>query len=526
MRKTIHKFRRAAVSLAVLGLSIAPFAVTPAQAEIYGLVVGIDKYKHLSVLAGAVNDARDIEDALAKVGAKKVITLIDEEATRDRIMSAWDEITQNAVPGDTVVFTYAGHGGQEPEKVKGTEADGLDEAFQLAGFQNIRPGNRERILDNEINLMFAKARHLTVIFVADSCHSGTMTRSFDNRAGTLRTRLGGYGEIIDDPLPQPNPNVARLDVEDLDNVVYFGAVRDDQVAQEFKIERKARGLLSWSFARAMRGGGDIDGDGFVNTSELSTYLTENVRTKSEGRQYPQMTPRGKPADVSIRVAPEQPPEPDLPAAVSIINAAASDALVAELTHAAAAQTDSADLIWDFITGDILTSSGDVLARIGPSAKPAAAQGVIDKWLLLRDLGKLSEKRPLALRVGPDDSLHRAGSQVKITVSGQQHDKLIVFNLAVDGTIQYLIPVPNDPNPHYRGELVPGETLQFPLRVVAPFGADHLVALSAPRVNHALVDALNSLNGRKAAGEARILIREILKDSTFQLGQVGLFTTDR
>ena len=60
----------------------------------------------------------------------------------------------------------------------------------------------------------------------------------------------------------------------------------------------------------------------------------------------------------------------------------------------------------------------------------------------------------------------------------------------------------------------------------PFGADHLVALSAPRVNHALIDALNSLNGRQAAGEARTLIREILKDSTFQLGQVGLFTTDR
>ncbi|MEM7429762.1 MAG: caspase family protein [Pseudomonadota bacterium] len=514
------------LTLGALGLAFVPFAPAPALADIYGLVVGIDRYEHLPVLAGAVNDARDIEDALGRVGAKKVITLIDGEATRDRIMAAWNEITAAAVPGDTVVFTYAGHGGQEPEKVKGSEADGLDEAFQLAGFQHTRPGNRERILDNEINLMFAKARHLKIIFVADSCHSGTMTRSFDNRAGTLRTRLGGYGEIIDDPLPPPNPNVAKLDVEDLDNVVYFGAVRDDQVAQEFKIEQKARGLLSWSFARAMRGGGDIDGDGFVNTSELSTYLTENVRTKSEGRQYPQMTPRGKPAEVSIRVAPEAPAERDLPAAVSIINAAAADALTGELQNTVAAKTDLADLIWDFATGDIITSSGDVLARIGPSARPARAQGVIDKWLLLRDIAKLSEKRPLSLRVGPDDSLHRAGSQVTISVSGQQHDKLIVFNLAVDGTVQYLIPVHHDPNPHYRGQLVPGETLEFPLKVVPPFGADHLIALSAPRVNHALIDALNSLNGRKAAGEGRVLIRELLKGETFQLGQVGLFTTER
>ena len=118
----------------LLTLSFCLFAASSVRAEVYGLVVGIDKYKHLPSLAGAVNDARDIDNALRTMGAKKVIMLLDGEATRDKILQSWRELTDEAAPGDTIVFSYAGHGGQEPERVVGSETDRLDETFQLAGF--------------------------------------------------------------------------------------------------------------------------------------------------------------------------------------------------------------------------------------------------------------------------------------------------------------------------------------------------------------------------------------------------------
>ncbi|MCP5082153.1 MAG: hypothetical protein GY948_10705 [Alphaproteobacteria bacterium] len=509
----------------LLALSFCLFAATGARAEVYGLVVGIDKYQHLPSLAGAVNDARDIDSALRTMGAKKVILLLDGEATRAKILQSWRDLTEEAAPGDTIVFSYAGHGGQEPERVVGSETDRLDETFQLAGFQNIRPGNGERILDDEINLLFAKARHLKIIFLADSCHSGTMTRGFDSRSGVLRTRLGGYGAIVDDPLPKPTEATAALNPEDLDNIVYFGAVRDDQVVQEIKIDQKPRGALSWSFARALRGNADIDKNGKVNTAELARYVTESVRTRSSGRQHPQMTPRGKPAEITLNVGKAEPDEFDRPATLSIVNPPANNGLGGELTNVTLAATENADLIWDYASGDVLTSNGDVIAHLGAKASAANAQAIVDKWLLLRDLAQLAETNPLSVRVEPNDKLHRSGEQIAIQLGGHNHPKLTAFNLAVDGTVQFILPAPQDPDPRYHGILKQGQPLRFPLKVVAPFGADHLVAIAANEQNAQLIKALKKLDGRKAAGKLRLLLRQALDGKTFQLGYTGIFTAN-
>ncbi len=515
----------AAARRLIIALTACLLAATGARAEVYGLVVGIDKYQHLPSLAGAVNDARDIDNALRTMGAKKVIMLLDGKATRAKILQSWRELTDEAAPGDTIVFSYAGHGGQEPERVIGSEDDRLDETFQLAGFQNVRPGNGERILDDEINLMFAKARHLKIIFLADSCHSGTMTRSFDSRSGTLRTRLGGYGAIEDDPLPPPTEATASINPEDLDNIVYFGAVRDDQVVQEIKIDQKPRGALSWSFARALRGKADADRDGTVNTKELAEFVTEAVRRQSAGRQHPQMTPRGKPAEISLSVGEAEPDTFDRPATLSIVNPPASSTVVDNLTNVSLAARENADLIWDYASGDVVTSNGDVIAHLGANARAGSVQAIVDKWLLLRDLGQLAETNPLRVRVEPDDKLHRSGEQIAIQLSGHKHSKLIAFNLAVDGTVQFILPAPTDPDPRYHGNLRTGQPLRFPLKVVAPFGADHLVALSAPQQNRKLINALKKLDGRKAAGKLRPLLRAALKGETFQLGFTGIFTAN-
>ena len=131
---------------------------TPAAAQtVRGLVIGIDAYDELRDLAGAVNDARDVAGALAGAGIDDLVVLEDAAATRARVTAEWRALVARSAPGDTLVLTYAGHGGQEPARVAGSERDGLDESLLLGGFRSSGPGTRERILDDELNQWFAEA---------------------------------------------------------------------------------------------------------------------------------------------------------------------------------------------------------------------------------------------------------------------------------------------------------------------------------------------------------------------------------
>ena len=118
--------------------------------DLYGLVVGIDKYDApIQTLDGAGNDADDVASALRQRNARKVWLLKDKDATRDHIKSAWQEMIALSKPGDTILVHLAGHGARSAERVPGTGTDGLDEFFVLPGFKFSGQGTRERIINKE-----------------------------------------------------------------------------------------------------------------------------------------------------------------------------------------------------------------------------------------------------------------------------------------------------------------------------------------------------------------------------------------
>src|SRR6478672_1449310 len=125
------------VQVALLAALALALEVSQARAaELYGMVVGIDDYiGTVNDLDGAVNDASDVAKSLNELGAKEVVTLFNGDATKEHIFAAWNELVAKAAPGDTIVFSYAGHGGQEPEPPgRHDEADGMNETFLLGGF--------------------------------------------------------------------------------------------------------------------------------------------------------------------------------------------------------------------------------------------------------------------------------------------------------------------------------------------------------------------------------------------------------
>ncbi|MEM7544014.1 MAG: caspase family protein [Pseudomonadota bacterium] len=264
----------------------------------YGVVIGIDDYLNVTDLEGAVNDANDIAGALRRRDAD-VIVLTDEDATRSNVVGAMRAQLAKAVAGDVVIFTYAGHGVQLAEALIGDEADGQDESFALHGFANAGPGAAERLRDNDIAMILQEAPDgVSILFVADSCHSGTMTRAPVPGVDLGKTRFLELGPIEDDPLPPPDKASFQVGPETLSHVVFAAAARDHELTPEVIIDGQRRGALSWSMARAIEGAAD-GGDGETSLEDLRSFVRAEVRGWSGARQTPDVELGGAEAETLV-----------------------------------------------------------------------------------------------------------------------------------------------------------------------------------------------------------------------------------
>ena len=501
---------------ALLGAALGwPGAHAAAAPAVRALVIGIDAYAELHDLAGAVNDARDVAQALATAGVTDLVLLEDAAASRVGIASAWRGLLARARPGDTLVLTFAGHGGQEPERVPGSERDGLDEVLLLGGFRSAGPGTRERIRDDELHGWFLDAgeRGLQVLFIADSCHAGTLTRGLDPRVPATALRTARY-TITDDmlTLAPPDPAAARDEVPP-PHVSFLAAGQEHEQVPEVVVpgasgRPEARGALSYVFARALEGRADLDGDRVLRRAELWRFVRENVRMMSEARQTPNLLPNGRGGEPVLALgapgshavpAPAESVTPDrLRLAVRGADARTLKAVIEALPGVqVVAPAGAPDLLWDAPSGEVVTGLGDVAAR---DVDAEGLPGVIAKWAAVRAIRALSAAASLRLRVRPHDGVHRRGERVEVVVDGLSAPRLTLLALAGDGTVQYLYPLASDAD-----AIVPGRPFRLPLDVTPPFGADHVVAVSAGSALDGLNAALRRLDGTVAPGRAAALL---------------------
>ncbi len=145
----------------------------------FALCIGINNYPGTRMdLAGCVNDARHWAQALQARGFS-VQTLLDEAANRAGMLAAMRDTLAKARSGDLVVLTFAGHGTLVPD-ASGDESDGWDEALCPHDVQ----ATQAPIVDDEIHALFdARPAGVRVLLIADSCHSGTVTRAAVRTAG-------------------------------------------------------------------------------------------------------------------------------------------------------------------------------------------------------------------------------------------------------------------------------------------------------------------------------------------------------
>jgi len=326
----VARWRKLSAAVLLGGLiSIADVGTTSASAqEVRGLVIGINEHVELSTLRGAVNDARDIAYALAATGSDDIVVLEDAAATRERITAEWRALLARSSPGDTVVLTFAGHGGQEPARLSpGHELDGFDEVLLLSAFTSAEPGRIERIVDDELAEWFVEAgeRELRVIFVADTSHSGGLHPDLDPYASSsecktsasvpraveyarpaqyARPAHGAFPEDLlkPDALAQNGTSAAAI----LPHVSFLAATQEHDLVSEVVLpddteRHEPRGALSYHFARALWGDADVDEDGMLRRGELWSYVCDSIGTSTEWRQQPHLVPGGDDT-VLLRVA--------------------------------------------------------------------------------------------------------------------------------------------------------------------------------------------------------------------------------
>ena len=508
-------------------LCAAAVFLTPAighAGKTYGLVIGVDNYQFITDLHGAENDARDIADALTRMDAE-VTLLLNRDATRDAVLSAWRKLAQGLGPEDQLIVSYAGHGSHEPEFHKGSEADGRDETLLLSGFSPYGAASGERIRDDEIAELIALSPKGQVILVVDACHSGTVSR---NLAPSLGFRYVSHGKITADPLPPPPPPKSH-EAEREDAALFLAAGDDSEKIPEFLINGKPRGALSYSFAASLRdAAADENGDQVLTKGEIEAYVRRKVRTVSQGVQRPQVSPSGGNETVLFALrSGAQTPSPD---AIPMAERDFQDLPKLKLhlpkpsigpiegVQLVAAQQD-ADLRFEPNTGKLISMVGDIIRQVPSRNDPKAAiQEVVDKLRLAQAMDHLSTE--LDVQFANGDRLYGAGDEVTVQVSNRASAHLGLLNVASDGQISFLYPMPSFGDP---ASIDPRNPINLPLQVQAPFGSDHVIAIDAKGHDQQLWDTLAAFDGTQDIRGLWDLLRSISASS-----QVAIFpfhTTD-
>src|SRR5690606_2133318 len=230
--------------------------------------VGLAKKRALIIAVGAypvetgwgtissVNDVPLIQQALTTQGfaAEDITVMTDAQATKAGIIDALTRLQSRAERGDIVVIHYSGHG-QQIFDDNGDEIDGKDEAMvpydafakytaDYAGQHHIRDDELGNIIANFRNKLGKDGQ---LLFIMDSCHSGSTTRGAKARGGQATFAPPNWTpQEADKTKGSGLIERTRVTPEAAPFVMISGASAD-----ELNYEYQGCGSLSYAFSKAM-----------------------------------------------------------------------------------------------------------------------------------------------------------------------------------------------------------------------------------------------------------------------------------
>ncbi|HEY9007026.1 MAG TPA: caspase family protein [Ohtaekwangia sp.] len=247
----------------------------------YILAVGINQYKNSKL---NLNYAQPDAESFSKIVDEKstqlfknieLRTLYDNNATREQILKAMDDLAAHISQEDVFIFYYAGHGSMVDDKFYFIPTDNL-RLYDPSSLQ------KEAI---EAGVLQEKLKHIKALkqlIVMDACQSGGSVE-------LLATRGAGEEKAI-----------AQLSRSA--GIHVMASAGSEQFATEFA--ELGHGLFTYVLIKALQGAADgAPKDGKVTIYELKSYIDDQVPEMTrqlKGRpQYPYTFSRGQDFPVVI-----------------------------------------------------------------------------------------------------------------------------------------------------------------------------------------------------------------------------------
>lgn len=221
-------------------------------------VEGNATYWRFDNLDGAINDVALMKSTLTDLGVTDFAILQNQDATAAAILSALRKnLIDDAKPGDVRIFYYSGHG-NHIRNLASAEQGGEDQTIVPADNWRDVPDVR----DKEISriLWQAARKGVKITFIADSCHSGSLSRGAWNASGKARSssgRRGGTGAnaprepVVNDPAEIDSATKRPIDPEK-EGVLTLAAAQSSEEAREIDTEDGPHGAFTWALAHALK----------------------------------------------------------------------------------------------------------------------------------------------------------------------------------------------------------------------------------------------------------------------------------
>jgi len=197
------------------------------------LLIGINYLNTPYALSGCIDDTTRMNQFLTDSGVTICNTLTDHtptKPTKANILSAFQQMITESVPGDLLIFYFSGHGSSTFDYT-GDEADGKDEMIISLDLQAILDDEFKKILSTKMK------EGVSLFALFDSCFSGTM---FDLKYQYLdSTNYDKYTE---------NERVNECK----GNILMISGCMDSQTSEEAVVNGKVEGAVSWAFLEATK----------------------------------------------------------------------------------------------------------------------------------------------------------------------------------------------------------------------------------------------------------------------------------
>lgn len=222
--------------------------------NVWAVIVGVSSYNHMPTLKFTDDDAYRMYAFLKSpeggaLADDHLQILIDEDATRNKVLGALEDVFLKAGRNDLVLLYFSGHG--------------LQGSFLPSDFD----GFNNKILHEEINSIFQRSQAKYKLCIADACHSGSLVTT--KGTTTSENLVTKYYET----LAQSSPGTALI-----------LSSKSNETSLESSGLRQ--GVFSHFLIRGLKGEADGNHDKIVTIQELFDYTDYNVRTYTGSRQSP------------------------------------------------------------------------------------------------------------------------------------------------------------------------------------------------------------------------------------------------